>query len=94
MEDVKMKVCVEVSVVDGKYFFDISAHKSLSIQDIRSILVGGVCLTIHGEDNPKDQAVAIRDVIDHIEKDFIDTDSFKDVRISKHDPPSKNDSKS
>lgn len=88
MEDVKMKVCVEVSMVDEKYLFDISAHKSLSIQDIRSILVGGVCLTIHGEDNPKDQAVAIKDVIDYIEQDFIDIDSFKDVRISKQDPPS------
>ena len=94
MEDVKMKVCVDVSIVDGKYFFDISAHKSLSINDIRSILVGGVCLTIHGEDNPKDQSVAIKDVIDYIEKDFIDTDSFNDVRISKHDPPSDKDPKS
>ena len=88
MEETNMKVCVEVSVVDGKFLFDISAHKSLSIEDIRSILVGGVCLTIHGEKTPKDQGRVLREVIEHMEEDFIDIDSFKDVRISKHDPPS------
>ena len=88
-----MKVCVEVSIVDGKYQFDISAHKSLSIEDIRSILVGGVCLTIHGEKTPKDQGRVLREVIDHMEEDFISTDSFNDVLFSKHTPPSENDPK-
>lgn len=94
MEETNMKVCVEVSVVDGKFLFDISAHKSLSIEDIRSILVGGVCLTIHGEKTPKEQAQALKEVIDHMEEDFISIDSFNDVSILKHDPPSKNDPKS
>ena len=89
-----MKVCVEVSVVDGKFLFDISAHKSLSIEDIRSILVGGVCLTIHGEETPKEQAQALKEVIEYMEEDFINIDSFNDVSILKHDPPSKNDPKS
>ena len=89
MEENKMKVCVEVSVVDGKFQFDISAHKSLSIEDIRSILVGGVCLTIHGEKTPKDQGRVLREVLEFIKEDFISTDSFNDVFISKHDPPSK-----
>ena len=88
-----MKVCVEVTVVNGKFQFDISAHKSLSIEDIRSILVGGVCLTIHGEKTPKDQGRVLREVIDHMEEDFISTDSFNDVLFSKHTPPSENDSK-
>lgn len=94
MEETNMKVCVEVSVVDGKFLFDISAHKSLSIKDIRSILVGGVCLTIHGEKTPKEQAQALKEVIEFMEEDFISIDSFNDVSISKHDPPSKNDPKS
>ena len=91
MEENKLKVCVEVSVVDGKYFFDISAHKSLTMEDIRSILVGGVCLTIHSEKTPKDQGRVLRDVITHIEEDFIDTESFVDVHVSRHDPPSEID---
>ena len=94
MEETNMKVCVEVSVVDGKFLFDISAHKSLSIEDIRSILVGGVCLTIHGEKTPKEQAQALKEVIEFMEEDFISIDSFNDVSIKKQDPPSKNDPKS
>ena len=93
MEENKMKVCVEVSVVDGKFKFDISAHKSLTIEDIRSILVGGVCLTIHGEKTPKDQGRVLREVIKFMEEDFIDIDSFNDVSFLKQDPPSKKDSK-
>lgn len=91
MEENKLKVCVEVSIVDGKYFFDISAHKSLTMEDIRSILVGGVCLTIHGEKTPKDQGRVLKEVIKHLEDDFIDTDSFVDVHISRHEPPSLKD---
>ena len=94
MEENKMKVCVEVSVVDGKFQFDISAHKSLTIEDIRSILVGGVCLTIHGEKTPKDQGRVLREVLEFIKEDFISTDSFNDVFISKHNPSSENDPKS
>ena len=94
MEENKMKVCVEVTVVGGKFQFNISAHKSLSIEDIRSILVGGVCLTIHGEKTPKDQGRVFKEVLDFIKEDFISTDSFSDVVFSKHDPPSKNDPKS
>lgn len=88
-----MKVCVEVSVVDGKFQFDVSAHKSLSIEDIRSILAGGVCLTIHGEKTPKEQAQALKEVIEYMEQDFINIDSFNDVSFVKHDPPSNNDPK-
>lgn len=81
MEETKLKVCVEVSNHEGKFFFDISAHKSLSIEDIRSILLGGVCLTIHGEKTPKDQARVLKEVMEHLENDFIDTNSFSDVNI-------------
>jgi hypothetical protein len=81
MEENKLKVIVEVDIKDGNYLFDISATKSLSIEEIRSILAGGVCLTIHGEETPKDQARVLKEVIDHMEQDFIDIDSFKDVYV-------------
>jgi len=87
MENSKLKVCIDVTIVDDKYQFDITAHKSLSIEEIRSILVGGVCLTIHGESTPKNQARALKEVLDYIEQDFIDVESFSDVTISKQDPP-------
>ena len=81
MEENKFKVIVDLEIVDGNYIFDISANSSLNIEEIRSILVGGVCLTIHGEKTPKDQARVLKEVIHHMEQDFIDTDSFSDVYI-------------
>ena len=87
MGESKLKVCIEVSIIDDKYLFDISAHKSLNVEDIISILVGAVCMTIHGEKTPKDQARVLKEVISHIEEDFIDIDSFSDVQIHKQDPP-------
>ena len=81
MEENKLKVIVEVEIKDGNYIFDISANNSLSIEEIRSILVGGVCLTIHGEKTPKDQARVLKEVINYMEQDFIDTDSFSDVYV-------------
>lgn len=81
MEENKFKVIVEMEIKDGNYVFDISANSSLNIEEIRSILVGGVCLTIHGEKTPKDQARVLKEVIHHMEQDFIDTDSFSDVYI-------------
>jgi hypothetical protein len=44
-------------------------------------------MTIHGETTPKDQARVLKEVISHIEEDFIDIDSFSDVQIHKQDPP-------
>jgi len=81
MEENKLKVIVEVEIEDGNYIFDISANSSLSIEEIRSILVGGVCLTIHGEKTPKEQARVLKEVIDYMEQDFIDIDSFSDVYV-------------
>ena len=81
MEENKLKVIVDLESVDGNYIFDISASNHLSIEEIRSILVGGVCLTIHGEKTPKDQARVLKEVINHMEQDFIDTDSFSDVYV-------------
>ena len=44
-------------------------------------------MTIHGETTPKDQARVLKEVISHIEEDFIDINSFSDVQIHKQDPP-------
>jgi hypothetical protein len=80
MEETKLKVSVEVTIEDDNNFlFNILAPKSMDRDMIRSILAGGVALSIRSEENPKDQARALRDVIDYLESEFIDPDSFSDV---------------
>jgi hypothetical protein len=81
MEENKIKVSVEVTIEDDNNFiFNILAPKSLDTDMIRSVLVGGVALSIRAEDTPKDQAKALRDVIDYLESEFIDPNSFSDAK--------------
>ena len=84
MEENKIKVSVEVTIEDDSNFiFNILAPQSLDTDMIRSVLVGGVALSIRAEETPKDQAKALRDVIDYLESEFIDPDSFSDAKIFK-----------
>jgi hypothetical protein len=78
----KMFVGVSVTVKDGRFYFDIMADKGLYMEDIRSILVGGVALSIRGEKTPELQAKAMRDVISHLESEFINPDSFSDLGLN------------
>ena len=81
MED-KMFVGVSVTIKDGRYFFDIMADKGLYMEDIRSILVGGVALSIRSEKTPELQSKAMRHVISHLESEFINPDSFNDLDVN------------
>jgi hypothetical protein len=80
MEENKIKVTVEVIIEgDDNFIFNILAPQSLDSDMIRSVLVGGVALSIRAEETPKDQAKALRDVIDYLESEFINPDSFSDA---------------
>ena len=80
MEENKIKVTVEVTIEsEDNFVFNILAPKSLDRSMIRSVLAGGVALSIRAEETPKDQANALRDVIDYLESEFIDPDSFSDA---------------
>jgi hypothetical protein len=81
MEENKIKVTVEVTIEDDNNFiFDILATSSLDSDMIRSVLVGGVSLSIRAEKTPKEQAKALREVIDYLESEFINPDSFSDAQ--------------
>jgi hypothetical protein len=81
MEETKLKVSVEVTIEDDNNFlFNILAPQSMDRDMIRSVLAGGVALSIRAEENPKDQARALRDVIDYLESELIDPNSFSDAQ--------------
>jgi hypothetical protein len=83
MEEIKLTVTVEVTANDDKFFYNILAQKGMDINDIRSVLCGGVALSIRGEETPKLQAEALRDVINYLESEFINVESFSDVNLKK-----------
>ena len=77
-----MFVGVSVTVKDGRFYFDIMADKGLYMEDIRSILVGSVALSIRSEKTPELQAKVMRSVVDHLESEFINPDSFNDSYVN------------
>ena len=83
MEDIKLTVTVEVTLRDDKFFYDISAQKGMDMDEIMSVLCGGVALSIRGKETPKLQAEALRGVISYLESEFINAESFSDVHIKK-----------
>jgi len=76
-----MFVGVSVTIKDGRFFFDIMADNNLYMEDIRSILVGAVAMSIRSEKTPELQSKAIKDVISHLESEFINPDSFDDIYV-------------
>jgi hypothetical protein len=83
MEEIKMTVSVEVTVKDERFYFNILTNEGISLPMIRSILAGGVALSIRGEETHELQAKAISEVIDYLESEFINPDSFHDNNFFK-----------
>ena len=50
------------------------------IDDIMSVLCGGIALSIRSRETPELQAKTLRDIIGHLESEFINVDSFSDVK--------------
>lgn len=86
----KISIQIDVEIKDNRFHYNILAPKDLSLKDIRSIVTGGVALSIRGEKTPQGQGVALREIINYLEQEFINVDSFTDTRIftKEQDPPS------
>jgi hypothetical protein len=78
-EETKYYAGVEVTVKDGRYYFNISAQKGLDMNAIRSILAGGLSLTILSEKTPEKQGQALRGVVEYLESELVNVDSFTDI---------------
>ena len=74
---------VDVTLKGGKFFYDISAKKGMTIDEITSVLCGGIALSIRGKQTPELQSEALRAVISYLESEFVNTESFADVYIKK-----------
>jgi hypothetical protein len=80
MEEEKLSVTVDVTLKDNKFFYNILAMKGMSMDDIMSVLCGGLALSIRSRETPELQGQTLRDIIGHLESEFINVDSFSDVK--------------
>jgi len=78
-EETKYQVGVDLTIRDGRYYFNILAQEGLDVEAIRSILAGGLALTILSEKTPEKQGQALRGVINYLESELVDIDSFTDI---------------
>jgi hypothetical protein len=80
MEEEKLSISVDVTLRDGKFFYDIMAKKGMNMDEIISVLCGGLALSIRSKETPELQGQTLRDVIRHLESELINVDSFSDVK--------------
>jgi len=80
MEEEKLSVTVDVTLRDNKFFYDIMAKKGMNMDEIMSVLCGGLALSIRSRETPELQGQTLRDIIGHLESEFINVDSFSDVK--------------
>jgi hypothetical protein len=88
MEENKILIGVELTQKDGKFFFNILANDDTDNETVRSILSGGLALSILAEPTPVQQAKVFREVIAYLESEFVNVDSFNDAYVRKENPNS------
>lgn len=89
MAEIKVTVGVEVTQrEDGRYYYNLLAADHVNIEAIRSILAGGLVLSILAEKTPEAQAKAMKEVLDYMNKEFVSTDAFAEtVDLGDSDEP-------
>ena len=80
VEQEKYIVEVEVTVLDGKSKIQVNQSKEqdLTPDMVAMVLASGLILAIRLSEN---EAETMRDVIDYLNSEFTDPDSFSDARI-------------
>jgi len=81
MEKIEKTICVNFEHQNGKSSFTIKldpSDTSTTLSEVRMILTGAVALSIKLSEN---QPEAIRKVIDYLQQDFVDGNSFEDGKL-------------
>jgi hypothetical protein len=83
MEEEKLSVTVDVTLRDNKFFYNIMAKKGMNMNEIMSVLCGAISLSIRSRETPELQGQTLRDIIGHLESEFINENSFSDISPKK-----------
>lgn len=81
LKKIEKTVCVNFEHKNGKSSFNIKldpSDTSTTLSEIRMILTGAVALTIKLSEN---QPEAMKKVIDFLQEDFVDGNSFEDGKL-------------
>jgi len=84
----KLSVSVDMEVKDGRSYLSINFPKQqqITVQETSHILAGAISLLIKSSsrgDKIKDYEL-IKEVIDHLNSEFVNIDSYSDAYVSKN----------
>lgn len=75
------RIIVESEEKNGRYHLSVlfpDEEDVMSLNEVRSLLAGALAMTIRGD---KNEARAMREVIEYLESEFTNPDSFNDVSV-------------
>lgn len=82
----KNKLIISYEVKDdGRLYLDLGSPSGqhLDYSEVLSVLVASLSMSIRiaGENSTKTEGQVFREVVNHLEKEFINSDSFKDLKV-------------
>ena len=83
----KLSVSVDMEIIGGRSYLSINLPKNqpeITAQETAHILAGAISLLIKSSskgDKFKDYEI-IREVVDHLNSEFVNTDSFSDLYVN------------
>jgi hypothetical protein len=92
MNDIELNLNINFVVKDGRANIKLLTKDGLSRTDMLSILSGGLALVIRSGDTPEKQGEMMTNVIEYLESELINVDSFSDTYFNKKIDNPKNNS--
>jgi len=82
----KNYIKIGYEVIDGRMFLDLSTNKeTIGYPETLSVISGALAMVIRiaAENGPENEGEVMRSVITYLESEFINPDSFKDLKLTR-----------
>lgn len=81
------RIIVDATQRDGRMYLDIlqptdGSFTILSMENVRPLLAGALAMAIRAS---KDEGEAMKEIMDYLNDEFVNTDSFSDLSLRKFD---------
>jgi hypothetical protein len=82
----KNYIKIGYEVIDGRMFLDLGTNQEkVGYMETLSVISGALAMVIRmaAENGPKNEGEVMRSVIDYLESEFVNPDSFKDLKVKR-----------
>jgi hypothetical protein len=82
----KNYIKIGYEVIDGRMFLDLGTNKvTIGYPETLSVISGALAMVIRiaAENGPENEGEVMRSVITYLESEFINPDSFKDLKVKR-----------